>query len=126
MQRTQKALALEGGLRFHKIVSNSNEVLKRFPVEDLAKDLMLTNLSKDSLPTQRTLGISWDLLSDAFTFNFSSDEKPYTRRGVLSCLNSFYDPLGFVTPVLIKGKLLSRKPNQNQWTGIYLYHMNTT
>ena len=98
--------------------------MKRFPVEDLAKDLMLTDLSKDSLPTQRTLGISWDLLSDSFTFNFSSDEKPYTRRGVLSCLNSFYVPLGFVTPVPIKGKLLLRKPNQNQW--IYLYHMNTT
>nr|XP_022331795.1 uncharacterized protein LOC111129629 [Crassostrea virginica] len=113
MQRTQKALAQEGGLRLHKIVSNSNEVMKRFPVEDLAKDLMSPDLSKDSLPTQLTLGISWDLSSDSFTFNLSSDEKPYTRRGVLSCLNSFCDPLGFVTPVLIKGKLLLRKLTSN-------------
>ncbi|XP_056006690.1 uncharacterized protein LOC130050517 [Ostrea edulis] len=84
MKRTQQALLQEGGLRLHKIVSNSNEVMKCFPTEDLAKNLMSLDLSKDCLPSQRTLGISWDLPSDSFTFNLSSDEKPYTRRGVLS------------------------------------------
>ncbi|XP_065944078.1 uncharacterized protein [Magallana gigas] len=109
MKRTQQALLQEGGLRLHKFVSNSSDVMKYFPTDDLAKDLMSLDLSKDILPIQRSLGISWNLRSDAFTFRLSLDKKPYTRRGVLSCLNSFYDPLGFVAPVLIRGKLLLRK-----------------
>lgn len=109
MKRTQQALLQEGGLRLHKFVSNSSDVMKYFPTDDLAKDLMSLDLSKDILPIQRSLGISWNLRSGAFTFRLSLDKKPYTRRGVLSCLNSFYDPLGFVAPVLIRGKLLLRQ-----------------
>ena len=108
MQRTQQALQQEGGLRLHKIASNSKEVMNSFPTEDLAKDLMPLDLVKDNLPVQRSLGLIWDLRTDSFTFKVSSEEKPYTRRGVLSCLNSFYDPLGFVAPVLIRGKLMLR------------------
>lgn len=35
--------------------------------------------------------------------------KPYTRRGVLSTINSLYDPLGFVAPVTIQGKAILRE-----------------
>lgn len=101
MKRTQQTLLQEGGLRLHKFVSNSSNVMKYFPTDDLAKDLMSLDLSKDILPIQRSLGISWNLRSDAFTFRLSLDKKPYTRRGVLSCLNSLYDPLRFVAPILI-------------------------
>ena len=34
--------------------------------------------------------------------------KPFTKRGVLSVINSIYDPLGIATPVLIQGKSLLR------------------
>lgn len=109
MERTKQALLEEGGLRLHKFVSNSSDVMSHFPTEDLAKDLMSLDLIKDNLPLQRSLGISWNLRTDWFTFRLSLDEKPYIRRGVLSCLNSFYDPIGFVAPVLVRGKLLLRK-----------------
>lgn len=36
-------------------------------------------------------------------------EKPFTRRAVLSTINSLYDPLGLVTPVALSGKLLLRE-----------------
>ena len=49
--------------------------------------------------------------SDAFTFRITPDEKPFTRRRLLSTLNSFYDPLGLAAPILIRGKLLLRKMN---------------
>ncbi|XP_056016958.1 uncharacterized protein LOC130053620 [Ostrea edulis] len=111
MKRTQQALIQEGGLRLHKIVSNNSDVMNSFPSEDLAKDLMSLDLTTDVLPIQRSLGMSWDLKSDSFTFRISAEEKPFTRRGLLSTLNSFYDPLGFLDPVLIKGKLLLRKLN---------------
>lgn len=108
MKRTQNALLHEGGRKIHKFVSNSSDVVKYFPTDDLAKDLMTLDLSKDILPIQRSLGISWNLRSDAFSYRLSLDEKLYARRGVLPCLNSFYDPLGFVAQV-ISGKLLLRK-----------------
>lgn len=109
MERTKQALLEEGGLRLHKFVSNSSDVMSHFPTEDLAKDLMSLDLIKDNLPIQRSLGLSWNLRTDSFTFRLSLDEKPYTRRGVLSCLNSFYDPIGFVAPVLVRGKQLLRQ-----------------
>ena len=35
--------------------------------------------------------------------------KPFTRRGVLSVINSVFDPLGIAAPVVIKGKMLLRQ-----------------
>jgi hypothetical protein len=108
MKRTQHALSTEGNLRLHKISSNSPDVMKAFTSEDLAKDLKDLDLGVDALPLQRSLGLAWDLKSDTFTFQVSDEEKAYTRRGILSTVNSLYDPLGFVAPVIIQGKLLLR------------------
>ncbi|XP_056001793.1 uncharacterized protein LOC130048768 [Ostrea edulis] len=61
LQRTKKALIDHGCLRVHKIASNSSEVLSAFDSQDLAKDLKDTELWTDDLPTQRSLGICWNL-----------------------------------------------------------------
>ena len=45
---------------------------------------------------------------DTFTFQVSDIVKPYTRRGVLSTINSIYDPLGLVAQTVITGKLFLR------------------
>ena len=108
MKRTQIALSKKN-IKLHKIASNSKEVMNAFPVEDLAKEFKTVDISKDFLPLQRTLGITWDLDSDTFTFRIAQEEKPYTRRGVLSTVNSIYDPLGFIAPIIIRGKLLFRE-----------------
>ncbi|KAK3751397.1 hypothetical protein QZH41_012002, partial [Actinostola sp. cb2023] len=89
-----------------KIASNRQEVMEAFPSEDQASDLCDLDLhvSKDAVPVQRSLGVSWDLKTDDFTFKVSTEveEKPFTRRGVLSVVNSLYDPLGLVAPVVIR------------------------
>ena len=41
-----------------------------------------------------------------FTFHVSLPEKHFTQRGVLSVINSVYDPLGFVSPVIVDRKLI--------------------
>ena len=74
----------EGNLRLHKIASNDPEV-------------------------HQSLGLSWDLESDSFIFDIEIGEKPSTKRGFLSMLNSVYDPLGFVAHILINGKILLRE-----------------
>jgi len=105
MKKTQLALK-EGGLRLHKIASNEEEVMTAFPNEDLAKGLKNLDLQKDDLPIQRSLGLRWELMSDSFCFDILPADKPYTRRGVLSVINSIYDPIGFLAPVTVQGRLI--------------------
>ena len=80
--------------------------MEAFPTEDLAKDIRSLDLRQDNLPAQRSLGVFWDLETDAFTYKVSIPDKPLTRRGVLSVVNSVYDPLGLAAPVLLHGRLL--------------------
>ena len=39
-------------------------------------------------------------------FRYIFPKKPLTHRGILSALSSLYDPLGFVSPVVLEGRLL--------------------
>ncbi len=75
------------------------------PEQDRVDNLRELNLFQDPLPLQRSLGVMWDLQRDAFTFQITILERPYTRRGVLAVVNSIYDPQGFVTPVTLQGRL---------------------
>ncbi|XP_071139321.1 uncharacterized protein [Mytilus edulis] len=108
MKRTKSALKSIGNIRLHKISSNVEEVMHSFDNEDLAKSLKDLDLSSDILPIQHSLGMNWDLETDTFMYYIDRDVKPYTRRGLLSTINSIFDPLGYLAPVTIKGKLLLR------------------
>ena len=78
-------------------------------MEDHAKDIKDFDLGGETIPTQRSLGLIWEVAADTFTFQASVSDKPFTRRGVLSTINSLFDPLGFVAPVTIQGKFLLRE-----------------
>lgn len=116
LTRTREMLA-EYNLLLLKVSSNNKQVIKAFPVEDRAKSIKDLDHSADSLPVQRSLGLSWNLEADSFTFQISCDEKPYTRRGILSTVNSIYDPLGFVAPITMHGKAIIRELTleQHEW-----------
>ena len=107
LQHTQTMLAT-GNLHLHKISSNDPKVMDAFPPGDRAADLCDLNLNHVNAPVQRLLGVSWDLTADVFTFTVKVDTKPFTKRGVLSIINSLYDPLGIAAPVLMQGKCLLR------------------
>ena len=108
LQNTQAMLAT-AQLRLHKAVSNSVSVMEALPEDDRGKSIRDLDLQHDSLPTQRSLGVHWDLEGDTFTFKVVLPKRPYTRRGVLSIINSVYDPLGLAAPVILRGKLLLRQ-----------------
>ncbi|KAL2082436.1 hypothetical protein ACEWY4_022254 [Coilia grayii] len=116
LRRTQASLA-ESNLRLHKFASNSQSVLEAFPSEDCVTAGKDVDLSRDESPTQRSLGLLWEIASDTFTFSVSTDSKPFTRRGVLSMVNSVFDPLGFLAPVTIQGRALLRELNSeaSEW-----------
>lgn len=108
LSKTQKTLKEEGNIRLHKLASNDPKVCSAFPTDDLAKELKDLNLDLDETPLQRTLGVSWNVSTDMFTFQVSRTLHPYTKRGVLATINSLYDPIGFLAPVIVKGKMILR------------------
>ena len=98
----------EYNLKLDKIISNHHDVTAAFPVEERASSVQSLDLYNDNLPAQHSLGVFWQLDEDTFTFQLELKDKPYTRRGVLSVINSIFDPLGIVAPVTIKKKSFFR------------------
>ena len=109
IERTKSALYKGGRLRIHKIVSNDKSLLSHFAANELADNLKELDLTSDSAPLQSSLGLLWDINHDKFVYRFYDLQKPFTKRGVLSVVNSLFDPLGFLAPVVIVGKLFLRE-----------------
>ena len=55
------------------------------------------------MPEEKALGVLWKP-EDIIGFKISIVEKPLTSRGLLAMLSSIYDPLGLVSPFLLKGR----------------------
>ncbi|XP_062618078.1 uncharacterized protein LOC134279668 [Saccostrea cucullata] len=109
-----KELCSRSGLRLHKFLSNSKEVLESIPAEERAKGLADIDIHHDKLPMERTLGIQWCIQTDAFQFKITLKDRPLTRRGVLSTLSSAFDPLGFIAPFVLVGKQILQEMCRNQ------------
>ena len=62
------------------------------------------DLESDMLPTERALGMSWLVETDALSFKVIIKEKPCTRRGILSVVSSVYDPLGMAAPFVLPAR----------------------
>ena len=93
-------------IRLHKIASSSPEVLKSFPSSEIEESIQ--NKDFNHLESQRTLGVEWNPSTDSFIVRSNVPSKPYTKRGTLATTNSLFDPLGFVAPVVLAGRLLQR------------------
>ena len=70
------------------------------------KEFMKTNTK-----LEKTLGITWDDISDKFIYDFSeiiskANELEPTKRNVLKIVSSFYDPLGLIQPIIVTLKIL--------------------
>ena len=99
-----KQMCSKGGFRLHKFVSNRKEVIRRIPESERADGVKALDLDLDSLPLERALGVQWCVETDCFQFTIELQDKPCTRRGILSTVSSIFDPLGFVAPLLLEGK----------------------
>lgn len=98
------ALLARGGFVLRKWASNRSELLKDIPpgAHSLACNRILQ--LDDSLSI---LGISWNPALDAFQFRVSlSHISPRTKREILSTIAKLFDPLGWVTPIVISAKIL--------------------
>ena len=97
-------LLQKGGFNITKWVSNS--VLQTIPQADRA-------VKSDSLylpthnPDARALGLLWSTKTDTFHFDMFNIKKTCLNRWqLLSIVNSIYDPLGFLAPIILPMKIL--------------------
>ncbi len=102
--KASQGICAKAGLKLHKIVSNSRDVLQEFPAEERAKCIKDLDLRADTLPIERALGITWCVENDSFQFRIELQDRPLTRRGILSTVGSIYDPNGYLAPITLKGK----------------------
>lgn len=111
--REARQLCASGGLRLHKFISNDKVVLDSIPISERAIEVKAFDLNFDDTPLERALGIHWHIDSDRFRFSVDLKDQPATRRGILSTVASLYDPLGFIAPFVLSGKLVLQEMCRN-------------
>jgi hypothetical protein len=99
------------GFNLRKWSSNSNELLQTIPLEhqepmeenDLLKEFQI-----------KALGIQWNPSMDQFSYisQLETNSKINTKRQFISNMAKLFDPLGWVSPVIIRIKILA----QHLWT----------
>ena len=106
-----RTLCSKGNLRLHKFASNDQSVIASLNKQNsnLCVESTASILLNSDPAYERALGILWNTTADVFTFSITPLDKtpnPATRRALLSTISSIYDPLGFVSPFVLKGKLI--------------------
>ena len=99
-------LLAKRGFNLTKFVSNSPELMTSIPKDRWGKSFSTLDVSLEKLPTERALGMLWDIESDCFRFDIQVKDNPRTKRGVLSTLSTVYDPLGCVSPFVLRARRL--------------------
>ena len=95
-----RGLYAAGGFNLTKFVNNNVEVMLAIPDEHVRKNVILKQFEKPKCQSQKALGLLWNINTDTFGYKISMQDKPLSKRGMLSELSSVYDPLGFVVPFL--------------------------
>ncbi|XP_064629340.1 uncharacterized protein LOC135488626 [Lineus longissimus] len=99
------AICGKGGFRLTKVLSNSVEVNQSVPLQERAKSLQLS-FEGDDLPVERALGVVWSVEKDTLGFQTLLNEKPATRRGMLSLISAVFDPLGIAAPFIVPARII--------------------
>jgi hypothetical protein len=95
----------KGGFTLHKWHSNNQEVLNRIPEE---KRESCNFQFPDGSSTLKTLGLFWNPTSDVFQVTVPAEimNIELTKRNILSVISKIYYPLGLVSVVVIKAKII--------------------
>ena len=97
-------------MKLHKVISNSQEVLDAFP--GAVKTTSITTLPSEGGNTA-ALGVQWNTENDNFLLIPNLPSRPFSKRGILSTINSLFDPIGIASPVILYGRIMQRQILQN-------------
>lgn len=83
-----------------KWCSNCNDLIEIIPENERELKAFSSNV--------KALGVSWSTINDVFTYelNISVDTYPNTKRKLTSEIASIFDPLGWISPIIISAKSL--------------------
>ena len=93
-----------GGFKLTRFISNHTDVLSAIPEENRNVGVKDQDLLTGKVPEERALGVLYNTDNDTIFFHTNIMDKLLTRRGLLAVLSSIYDPLGLVSPFLLKGR----------------------
>ena len=86
--------------------SNDSQLEKEAKLNDPAEE----SYAKQQLDVDRRdiklLGLLWGKVSEVISIQFQEQPEYLTKRSLLSCLASFYDPMGVLSPVTLIGRIL--------------------
>ena len=117
-----KERMMEGGFRLRKFKTNNKELGDKIGIKEreiisggcsedestYAKEAL--GLSKEMGGKTKVLGVSWDIENDILQFDLGkvncSSEKNATKRSILSTMATIFDPLGLISPVLVRVRIL--------------------
>lgn len=92
-------------LELRKWSSNSETFLETLPVDHCQTPKIFSE--ENDKATLKILGVQWDPTGDIFTYSLSEvADAEYTKRSILSHVARIFDPLGWLTPFILKAKLL--------------------
>lgn len=99
-------LLKSAGMELHKWSSNEELLMVTIPLDKRDSLVSLGDCGINEVI--KTLGLMWDPLTDEFVFvsQLPLDCDNPTKRKVLSAIARVYDPIGFIAPVILIGKLL--------------------
>lgn len=97
-------LLKKGGFVLSKFVSNFPEVLSDVPESDC--ELVELKPFPNDEYEHPALGVQWNVNRDTLGYNNNVSTKANTRRGFLSVVNSIFDPLGLVCPLITTGRMI--------------------
>lgn len=111
LYRQLSTLSNSANMYARKWLSNSTEVLKNIPESDRANKI---DLDAGELPSIKTLGIVWNPKEDLFTYHAKEQvqDEQNTKRSLLRSMATLFDPLGFLSPFIIRVKVIM----QELWT----------
>lgn len=110
LQKRLTELFQKGGFPLHKWASNSDLVLDQIRKSEQMSQSSV-NIQLDE--SVKALGVLWKPKSDTFELKINSIENNYdenvTKRNVLSSIAKTFDPLGWLAPITIVGKIYMQK-----------------
>lgn len=133
-----KMILKDGAFNLRKFRTNSQSLLQRITdaegQSEIPQDVCSPSLNKtyadatvgkphsSEAPTVKVLGVTWNPQEDCLYFQVTDIAEAATtteptKRNVVSIIGKFYDPLGFLAPVIIRFKKLLQKlcEQQLQW-----------
>ena len=121
--KESKDILRSGGFNLRKFVTNSPSLQEKIDQVLESREGRPTHLDETyakltlgrEQPTQRgehkILGVRWEASSDQLFFNLNdvarlAQNLEPTKRHMVSIVGKFYDPLGFLSPVIVRFKVL--------------------